>query len=158
YAQTEEHTKAAHWLEQAGDRATAGYATAAALGHYTTAREHLAMGGAPPVAVAGLDEKVGGVLLTLGRYAAAVAVLERAVETYQRAGDQDGRWRVLAHIGEAYIGAGTPEQGLARLHPLLEVVETSAPTPGLAALCAALANLFSTTYQHDNHLAAAARA
>jgi tetratricopeptide (TPR) repeat protein len=108
--------------------------------------------------LASLDEKMGGVLCTLGRYTAAVAVLESAAETYRMVSDEDGRWRALAQIGEAHIGAGSPEQGLARLHVLQEIVMTSPPTPGLAALCTTLANLYSNTYQHSVHLTTAARA
>jgi tetratricopeptide (TPR) repeat protein/transcriptional regulator with XRE-family HTH domain len=158
YAQTEEHAKAAHWLEQAGDRASVAYAHATAVSHYTAAQEQLKASGATPLMVAALEEKLAAVLHTLGHYVPALALLERTAETYRSTGDLEGLRRTLAEIGETHTHAGTGAEGLALLQSLLEVVETSEPTRGLAALYAALADLFYVTDQPSEYLQSAERA
>jgi tetratricopeptide (TPR) repeat protein len=71
YRQTEEHAKAAHWLEQAGDQAAAGCANTTARDHYTAAHEHLPHTRDAAASLARLDEKLGDLCLLMGEYAAA---------------------------------------------------------------------------------------
>jgi tetratricopeptide (TPR) repeat protein len=74
YAHTERHAEAALWLERAGDRAAAAFATIAALDRYSAARERAA--GA--VECSSLDEKLGDVRMLAGDYARAQEDFERA--------------------------------------------------------------------------------
>ena len=71
YAQAGEDARAAQWLERAGDQALAGYANAAALEHYTAAREHLVATAVDMAVLARLDEKLGDVRVRLGAYVQA---------------------------------------------------------------------------------------
>jgi tetratricopeptide (TPR) repeat protein/transcriptional regulator with XRE-family HTH domain len=158
YAQTPEHARAFHWLERAGDRAAAIYSMETALGHYRAARERLVAAGGVAEALAGLDEKVGAALMTLGRYDEARAVLDTAAETYRAAQDLEGVRRTLARIAEAYVNTWANAAGLARLVPLLEELESAQATPGLAALHVGLADLFSWSWMPKEQLESAARA
>ena len=88
YARAAEDAKAGLWLERAGDQAAAGFANAAALGHYTAARAHLDTAGADATALSRLDEKLGDLRLRLGAYAQAQEDFARA-----RAAARDARQR-----------------------------------------------------------------
>src|SRR5205085_7972434 len=78
--------KAVLYLEQAGDRAAAQHAHAAAEGCYRDLVERLdGLGRAHEAARA--REKLGAVLTTVGRYDEALAVFEQAVATYRGTGD-----------------------------------------------------------------------
>jgi hypothetical protein len=98
------------------------------------------------VALASLDEKLGAVLISLGHYGEALTALDRAAETYRAATEVEGLRRTLARIAEVYTDTARSAQGLARLLPLLEVVEAEQATPGLAALYVGLADLYA--YEH----------
>jgi tetratricopeptide (TPR) repeat protein len=78
YAQTEDHARAADWLERAGDHAAAGFANAAALEDYAMARAHVSSGGAGTAAFSRLDEKMGDLRLLTGAYAQAQEDFARA--------------------------------------------------------------------------------
>jgi tetratricopeptide (TPR) repeat protein/transcriptional regulator with XRE-family HTH domain len=78
YAHTPDHAQAAQWLERAGDRAAAGFATVAALDHYATARERLIACGADTATLSRLDEKLGDVRLLLSAYTQAQQDFARA--------------------------------------------------------------------------------
>jgi len=92
YGQSGVRDKAALYAEQAGDRAWAQFAHAAAEGHYRDAADHLDAQDRPHDA-AGVREKLGAVLRTMGRYDAALTVLAQAEEAYRAAGDGEGLWR-----------------------------------------------------------------
>jgi tetratricopeptide (TPR) repeat protein/transcriptional regulator with XRE-family HTH domain len=71
YARTDDYAKTAHWLERAGDRAAAVFATTLALDHYAAARERLLGLSGTEEAVARLYEKMGDLHGVLGDFAAA---------------------------------------------------------------------------------------
>jgi tetratricopeptide (TPR) repeat protein/transcriptional regulator with XRE-family HTH domain len=157
YSRSDVHDKAVHYLEQAGDRVRAQYANAAAEGYYRDLVERLErLGRALDAARA--REKLGAVLATLGRYDAALALLERASETYQSAGELESAGRVMAQIGRVHAVRGTVQEGVRHLQPLLETLEAAGPSHALAGLYAALADLFYASGQTHEQLAAAERA
>jgi tetratricopeptide (TPR) repeat protein len=78
YAHTEDQARAAYWLERAGDRALAGFATSAALAHYELARHHARLDPHEAAAPSRLDEKAGDCHVLLGQY-------DRAQEAFARA-------------------------------------------------------------------------
>jgi tetratricopeptide (TPR) repeat protein len=74
------------------------------------------------------------------------------------AGDREGVRRTLAQIGQVHAVRGTAEDGIRRLRAALEAVGMDEPTPGLAALYAALAHLYFAGGRIDEQLVAAERA
>jgi transcriptional regulator with XRE-family HTH domain/tetratricopeptide (TPR) repeat protein len=113
YAHTAHHELAAYWLEHAGDTASAGFASTAALEHYTQARDHaVACGDAGRMALPRLDEKLGDLRLLTGDYA-------RAREDFARAHAQlaePARRAALAHKeGLTWVKQGEHGMALAAL-------------------------------------------
>jgi tetratricopeptide (TPR) repeat protein len=149
--------KAAHYAEQAGDRAWAQYAHAAAEGHFRDLVERLEGLGWPRDG-ARAREKLAAVHIKGARFTEALAVLEPAVDAYTMEGDSEGLRRVLAQMGEAHALPRTAEAGLARLLPLLDALDPGHATAGWAALHLALTNLFFSRGHASEHVAAAARA
>jgi tetratricopeptide (TPR) repeat protein len=145
------------YLQQAGDRAAVQHAHAAAEGYYRALVERLERLGRTLEAAAA-REKVGGVLRTVARYEEALAVLEQAAEAYRAASDHEGAHRVLAQIGQVHAVRGTAEDGVRRLRAALETWTQHEPSPGLAALYAALAHLYFASGRTGEQLAAAERA
>jgi tetratricopeptide (TPR) repeat protein len=158
YARTEEHGEAAQWLERAGDRAAGVYANETSLDNYKEARKRLELSGAEPVALALLDEKLGRVLATMNRYDEALEVLERPAEVYREARDLESVARVTALIGWTHRYCGTPQEGIARIQPVLELVTWTGPSQGLASLHLALAYLHFGSGKYQESLEAAERA
>ena len=78
YARADARAAAAHWLERAGDRASAGFANAAALEQFAAARGHLLALHTDAQGVSRLDEKLGDVHRRVGE-------LHVAQEEYARA-------------------------------------------------------------------------
>jgi tetratricopeptide (TPR) repeat protein len=66
--------------------------------------------------------------------------------------------RALAQIGQVHAVRGTVEEGIKRLQAALEMGGTDEPSPGLAALYAALAHLYFAGGRIDEQLPAAERA
>ena len=157
YARSDAQDKAAIYLERAGERAQAQYANAAAEGYYQDLVERLDRLGRT-LDGARVRERLGLVLRTAGRYDQAMAVLEQAAETYRASGDLDSLGRVMARLGRLYVMRLQMEEGIQRLQPLLESMEASGPSHGLAAMEAALAHLFFATGRYREQLAAAERA
>jgi tetratricopeptide (TPR) repeat protein len=87
------------------------------------------------------QERLGHVLSSMARCDEALEVLEAAAAAYRSVADADGEARVVAQIGEVHFLRGTPEDGLARLQPLLHAVERSL-SPARPRLYSALAMLF----------------
>src|SRR5947208_11131020 len=87
-------------------------------------------------------EKLSAVLEMSARYEASLPVLAEAAETYRATGDLDGRARVSARIGLVHASMGRPREGVERLQPLLEPLEASGPSRGLAALLHALGAIY----------------
>jgi tetratricopeptide (TPR) repeat protein len=157
YSRSEEQAKALLYMEQAGDRAATHHAHAAAQDNYEKAMDRLNQLGRIE-GVARICGKLGVVLKTMGRYDQALQVLERAVAIHRTAGDLEAEGRVTAAIGQAHFYAGTWEEGIARVRPLLASLEARGPSPALAALYVALIPLFAPTGRYREYLAAAERA
>lgn len=159
YARGGAHDKAALYAQRAGDRAQKQFAHSAAERYYREAIDRwTASGHALDAARAG--EKLGALLARTARYDEAFTVLEEVAAAYGRAGDTEGLRRVVARIGDAHAGRGTPEQGIQRLRPLLQQADDDdeAPAPGLIALYIALGDIFFVGGRYDEHLAVTERA
>ncbi|MGI8826196.1 MAG: AAA family ATPase [Chloroflexota bacterium] len=139
-----------------GQQAEAVFAHSEAEAHYRTALE-LARALDDTVGAAGAQEKLGHVLSMMARCDEALEVLEEAAAAYQVQGDSEGEARVVAQIGEVHFLRGTPEDGLARLQPLLHTVE-GLQSPVLPRLYSALATLFFGMGKYREQAAAAERA
>jgi tetratricopeptide (TPR) repeat protein len=149
--------QAAHYYEQAGDHAWDQRAHGAAEGHYREALERLARLGRAPDALR-VREQLGEVLYQIGRYDAALEVLEPTVEALRATGD----WERLGHIAlrtaQAHSLLGTRWQGLGLIQSLLVDLEGSAVSPALAGLYAACASHLFQVGQYEASLAAGERA
>ena len=156
YSRSQAQDKAVVYLEQAGDRAQAQAAPAAAESYYRTVVERL-----DGIALVGdrarVREKLGVVLATEAQYDAALVVLEQAAEAYQTLGEVESLRRTVAQIGHVHVHRGTAEAGLARLQPLLARLEVGEASPGLAAFYAALALLHLYRGRHQEARMAAER-
>jgi tetratricopeptide (TPR) repeat protein/transcriptional regulator with XRE-family HTH domain len=157
YARSDAQDKAVLYLEQVGDHAAAQHAHAAAEGYYWDLVKRLVRLGRGQDAARG-REKLGSVLRTAARYDEALAVLEQAGEAYRAAADREGARRTLAQIGQVHAVRGTAEDGVRRMRAVLETMDTPEPSPGLAALYAALAHLYFASGRIGEQLAAAERA
>lgn len=134
--------KAASYLEAAGDRARTRFAYVEALNDYREAVEWLERLGRVEDA-ARVRDRVATILVILLRYDEAVATLEQAAQTYQARGDVEGLVRVVAQLGQAHAFRGTPQEGVARVEPLLKQSEAlGLSRRGVTVLSAALARLF----------------
>jgi transcriptional regulator with XRE-family HTH domain/tetratricopeptide (TPR) repeat protein len=157
YSRSDTPEKAVLYLEQAGDKAAAQHAHAAAEGYYRELVERLdGLGRALEAAAA--REKLGAVLRTMARYDAALDVLERAAGTYRAAGDLARLGQVTAQIAWVHAEKGSVEVGVACLQALLEPLEASGMVHSAAALYAALARLLMPGCRYGEQLAAGARA
>lgn len=85
-------------------------------------------------------EMLGHVLSAMARFDDALEVLNEAAAAYRALGDSEGEAQVVAEVGEVHFLRGTPEDGLARLQPLVARLEGSA-SPALPRLYAAQATL-----------------
>lgn len=112
YAQAGEHTHAAQWLERAGDQAVQRGASAAALGHYAAAREHLPPPPDAGAACARLEEKQGDLHRLTG-------ALEQAVAAFARARGQEAdparRAELRRKEGETWMRRGASDRALQTL-------------------------------------------
>jgi tetratricopeptide (TPR) repeat protein/transcriptional regulator with XRE-family HTH domain len=155
YSRSGERAKAILYLEQAGDKARAQHANAAAAVHYGELVHMLEeLGRTKESACA--REKLGSVLATAARYDEALEILDRAVETYRSIGDLEAVARVTAEIGFSVHGPrGTPQEGINRIQPLVERLSVGNASPVLAALYAALSQLSFRSGRYREALAAA---
>ena len=125
--------RALPYLILAGDQAEAVFAHGEAERHYRIALDLSREIGS--LLHEGLAlEKIGRVLTTTGRYDQALTTLEQALEKYGMASDFEGERRAAARIGATHAHRGAPREGLERIQPLLERLETDEPSPGLADL------------------------
>jgi tetratricopeptide (TPR) repeat protein/transcriptional regulator with XRE-family HTH domain len=157
WARGGEDERAVPYLEQAGDQAQFQRAHAAAEGYYRDLVACLDRLGHTEEA-ASACEKLGAVLTMLSRYAEALAVLERAAGTYRAAGDWERVAQVTAQIGRLHGEMAMPEQGIQLVQPLVAQLVVQGPSPGLAALYLALADLFDWGSRYSEKAAAAERA
>lgn len=151
-------SEAADWLERAGDRAAAVYANEEALGHFEDALRRFQRQGAEVQVTARLEEKVGAVLYTAGRYDEALEHLGRAAEIARSHRDLDGLGRIAALMGMAHRYRGTPEEGIALVSPVVDLLAWSGPSESLAALHLSLASLLFLIGRYQEQAAAAERA
>jgi len=158
YGKTEDHEQAAAWLEKAGDRAAAIYATETAIADYQEARKRRELIGGEPTLLARLDEKLGEVFLTVGRSDEAIPILERSVEVFREVRDLEGAGRAASFLGSALVHSGSPQEGLTRVEPLVELLTWSGPTEALALLHLSLSLTFHTLGRYEEMLSAAERA
>ncbi|HEV3309839.1 MAG TPA: tetratricopeptide repeat protein, partial [Chloroflexota bacterium] len=143
---------AAFYLEAAGDRTAALYANEAALERYQSALQRLTRQDGE--IRARLDEKVGLVLLTVGRLDKAESSLEAAAAWRQETRDLPGLARVSATLGRVYRAQGRSREAISRLE---EIAKVLAPDDGeaLADVQSVLARLLSTVGRYDDSIAAA---
>jgi adenylate cyclase len=158
YSKTDAHAEAVEWLERAGDRAAGVYANETAHEHYRDAIERLKVLRSEPRIVARLDEKLGSVLVTAGRYNEGVKALERAAAVYREERDLEAAGRATARMGMAHRFWGTPEQGISLVQPMIELLDWSGPSSSLASLYLALAQLLFLTGRYREMHGAAERA
>lgn len=118
------HDEAAHLLYQLLDLLTGGGATDAERGEVALelARE----------------------LSAAGRYDAALAAAERALDAYRHGGDRSRQDLATAHIGYLYFRRGDPREGLARVTAALD--NASRPRSAARLHLALACNLFSHAY------------
>jgi tetratricopeptide (TPR) repeat protein len=94
----------------------------------------------------------------MGRYDEALQALGQAAEKYRRANDVEAQARVAAQIGRVHADRGTSDEGIAYTGRMLEALEGGDPSPGMAALYAALAFLYFAAGRYREQQAAAERA
>jgi len=153
-----EPARARPYLEQAGDRAAAMRAYAAAEGYYAELVQALERLGRLRDA-ARAREKLAAAQATAAHYPEAIATLDAARAAYHEAGDAEGEGRVMAQLGLAYAASGDAPAGIARLAPFVAAVEAPAlPAPVLAALHDALAQLDNVAGRYAEQLDATTRA
>jgi tetratricopeptide (TPR) repeat protein/transcriptional regulator with XRE-family HTH domain len=140
YGLSGDQEKAIIYLERAGQVARAAYALGDAERAYRDLVARLDELGRS-LEAAQVREQLGAVLFLLVRYEEALDVLSKAAAIYRARGDTEGEWRALAQWGWGLALRGTPEEGLARLKPLLEANAASEATPGLAALATTMVQL-----------------
>ncbi|WIG58291.1 MAG: hypothetical protein OJF49_001036 [Ktedonobacterales bacterium] len=152
-----EREKAVIYLERAGDRAQAMYANKVAEDYYRQLVTRLdELGRATDAARA--REKLGAVLRLSARYDEAMTILDAAVQVYRRTGNREGLWQATAQQGRIHARRGTASDGVARIQTLLRGADAAEPSPGLAALYIALADLSYVSGQYREQLSAAERA
>ena len=107
-------------------------------------------------------EKLAAVQSIVGRYDDALESLEAAMRLHRAAHDVEGEACAAAQLGNVHYMRGTPDEGIDRLTPLVEVLESRAaegrPSYGLAAIHAALARLYQDKRWHAKQLESAKRA
>jgi class 3 adenylate cyclase/tetratricopeptide (TPR) repeat protein len=144
----------------AGDQAEAVYANGDAERHYRTALELAGEVGDTEKQVEAL-EKLADVLATVARFDNALDLLEQAVRIFRKRGDREGEALAVAQMGHVHMARSTRSEGVARLTPLIDELETEcgqgSASCGLAALWAALARLYQSG-DSDRQLEAAERA
>jgi transcriptional regulator with XRE-family HTH domain/tetratricopeptide (TPR) repeat protein len=152
YDWSDDHERAALWLERAGDRAAAMYANAEAINHYDRARHHIEVMGAPSSVLAHLGEKMGIPLYLSGQFERAFAILSQSLAIYRTLGTDEQVRVVGARLGKAYFESGRAEEGLRVVEPLLDRTSTSR---GAAELSVTLAHLLWRTMRYAESLTAA---
>jgi tetratricopeptide (TPR) repeat protein len=145
------------YLEQAGDRAWNRFAHATAETYYRDALNRLDSI-VRPGAAAAIRQKLGEVLIGIGRWTEAIDVLNRAVEEARTAGDLEREGAITAALGDALYLIGRPGEGLALIRPLVAALETRGPSAGLLKAVTALARLSLVTTDVAGERAAIARA
>jgi tetratricopeptide (TPR) repeat protein len=157
FARADDAERAVAYLERAGDRARAQHAHEATAGYYRELVARLA-GMERPGTLATACEKLGAVFTILTHYDEALEVLERAASIHAMAGALEERGQVTAQIGYIHGQKGAPAEGLARLEPLIALLEARGPSPALVQMYTTRSRMCAMLYLHTEELAAAARA
>jgi tetratricopeptide (TPR) repeat protein len=140
--------KALHYLEAAGDAATAFYSNVEAFSNYDGAREQ-ADGDA--AAVARIIEKQGDVALRLGRVDAAIEVWEQALEYHRGHEDLERVAELHRKIGAALAHKGERKQAIEHHQRGINLIKDGEPSLALVRLYEEAAWLYMQT--GDNMLA-----
>jgi len=106
--------KAITYLELAAEQAQQRVAYAAAADFFAQAAARLELTGRGTAAVP-LTEKQGVALHRAGRHGEAISVLDRVLDGYHAAGDEEGVDRVTGHLADAHFRHGTHADALGRL-------------------------------------------
>lgn len=153
FARGGDTARAALYLEQAGDRATALAASADAGSYYHDAVARLDQLGHTARAAA-VREKLGLALTTCARFDDAFAVFDTATAAYRALGDAEGIARVATQIGWGMVHVGTPEAGLAQIQGVLDSPSSETLTPStLIGLLSAQAFLCFVNGRYHEQLA-----
>jgi class 3 adenylate cyclase/tetratricopeptide (TPR) repeat protein len=158
YARTEEHEEAAEWLEKAGDRARATFASEAAIAHYQGALERLERSGGETARQARLEDKLGFMLNQGGRYGEAEEVQRRALQHYEEAGDLEGAGSVTGFLSNSLEYQGRLEEQLLLLETMAVRLAERGPSPAAVQLQFYLVGAFQWQRRYGEMLAAAERA
>lgn len=152
--EADESERALPYLLAAGDAAEAVFAHRDAEGHYRMALE-IAGEAEDAAREADAAEKLGGVLIKVGRHDEALKVLERAVSLHRNLVDIDGEYRATPLIDRAHLAKGTAVDGIARLGPIARRasdIPHQLRVGGTAALHSVLARLYWADSQFEESL------
>ena len=149
--------KALSYMEQAGDDAQAQYAHAAAEQSYRDVLEHQTWSMADADR-ARVQEKLGTVLMSLGRYSDALCTLDEASGIYAASDDVAGIGRVAADAAQVHFLQGSAVEGIVRVEPVVALVQQRNDTKNLARLYVALADLYFACGRHVEELHVAEQA
>jgi tetratricopeptide (TPR) repeat protein len=152
-----EPERALPYMVMAGDQAETVFAHEEAEQQYQAALDLMRATQKLELEASTLD-KLGTVQITAGRYDEALLTLEESLRIYGMALDLEGERRAAAHIAWAHMIRGTSRDGLERVRPLLERLDTGDASPGLADLCIQWARLQWDIGNFGESLAAAERA
>lgn len=150
-------TKALTYIERAADRARDLYASEAAAGHYREVVTRL-QGLGNSLDAARVQLKLGGVLITLAQYDAAVRILSQAADTYYRTADLEKAGEAVSGIGIAHYYRGTPEDGIVQLEQMLIELENRGPSKAVATVAVGLVHLYYGAARYQDALSTADRA
>jgi adenylate cyclase len=140
--------KALHYLEAAGDAATAFYSNAEACSLYQGARRQT---GGDDEALARLLEKEGDVALRLGRVDAAIEVWEKALAHHREREQLEREAELHRKIGAALAHKGERKQAIEHHQRGINLIKDGEPSLALVRLYEEAAWLYMQT--GDNMLA-----
>ncbi|MEA2208771.1 MAG: hypothetical protein QOF54_1248 [Solirubrobacteraceae bacterium] len=140
--------KALHYLEAAGDAATAFYSNAEALGQYRAAGE---LATADADALARLLEKQGDVALRLGRVDEAIDAWERALAHHRAQGQLEREAELHRKIGAGLAHRGDRKHAIEHHQAGINLIKDGDPSLALVRLYEEAAWLYMQT--GDNMLA-----
>jgi tetratricopeptide (TPR) repeat protein/transcriptional regulator with XRE-family HTH domain len=164
FQQSGDTARALPYALLAGDQAESVYAHTEAEAHYRAAL-HAARDVGELAREAEALEKLGKVVLLVGRREEALELVERALQVYEVMKDQIGELHAVAALLEIYIGREVVDAVVTRAQSVLtrvEMADVTALTPalasGLAAVYQGIAQLYFTAGRYQDQLPAASRA
>jgi len=143
------YSKALHFLEAAGDAASALYSNPEAFAHYRAARELRCRHDAATLARIG--EKQGDVALRMGRVDAAIEVWEECLEYHRAQEDLDRVADLHRKIGAGLWHKGERKQAIERYQKGINLLKDGPPCIELVRLYEEAASLYM--HAGDNMLA-----